>query len=269
MRALAAAGRRQDALAEFEQLRGALREHSEGDPDPETRALYRELLGADGARAARAGAARAAPRRAPGPGDELRRPRPRAGGAATTCWTASASSPSPAPAAPARRASRWRPRARPRRDALPGGAWLADLGALRDPALVPQQVATALRVPIPANRPALDALIAHLGRAPATLIVLDTCEHVLHAAAELADALLAAAPAVRFLATSRGAAARARRGRVARAVAGRGAGAVPPARRRRGGRPDRRRRRADRPRLPPPGPDAAGRRAGRRALRRR
>src|SRR4051794_6026862 len=45
MRALAGAGRRQDALAEFEALRATLREHNEGDPDRETRALYRELLG--------------------------------------------------------------------------------------------------------------------------------------------------------------------------------------------------------------------------------
>ncbi|MDX6700144.1 MAG: hypothetical protein QOF26_370, partial [Baekduia sp.] len=41
MRALAGAGRRQDALAQFEQLRDALRTHNEADPDPETRALYR------------------------------------------------------------------------------------------------------------------------------------------------------------------------------------------------------------------------------------
>ncbi|WP_035127614.1 AfsR/SARP family transcriptional regulator [Conexibacter woesei] len=197
MRALAAAGRRQDALAEFEQLRGALREHSEGDPDPETRALYRELLGADGDAppapeqpVRRLGALPVQATSFVGRARELEEldhllDRERLvtltgpGGAGKTRLALEAA---------ARRGEE---------------AWLADLGALRDPALVPQQVATALRVPIPANRPALDALIAHLGRAPVTLIVLDTCEHVLHAAAELADALLAAAPAVRFLATSR------------------------------------------------------------------
>jgi predicted ATPase/DNA-binding SARP family transcriptional activator len=194
MRALAAAGRRQDALAQFEELRDALRAHAEADPDPETRALYRELLAA---------AAPEAPARAGLPHaltsfvgrerelHELERLLDRArlvtltgpGGAGKTRL---------ALAAAARRAPR-----------LPGGAWLTDLGALREPALVPQAVATALGVPIPANRPALDALAAHVAGQPGMLLVLDTCEHLLDACAHLAEALLGAAPAVRLLATSR------------------------------------------------------------------
>ncbi|HEY6760901.1 MAG TPA: AAA family ATPase, partial [Baekduia sp.] len=90
-----------------------------------------------------------------------------------------------------------------RADALPAGAWLADLGVLSDPALLAQSVATALGVPIPANRPAVDALIAHLARSPSALIVLDNCEHLLDACTQLVEALLATAPDVRFLATSR------------------------------------------------------------------
>lgn len=208
MRALAGAGRHQDALAEFEQLRAALREHNEADPDPETRALYRELLGADAGAPDLADAA--------GPGGA---PRVGAIPVQATSFVGRAREldelshlldrerlvtlTGPGGAGKTRLALEAARRAGADCAALPGGAWLADLGGLRDPALVPQQVATALGVPIPANRPALDALIANLARAPATLVVLDTCEHVLHAAAELADALLAAAPGVRFLATSR------------------------------------------------------------------
>ncbi|WCB92575.1 hypothetical protein DSM104299_01271 [Baekduia alba] len=195
MRALAGAGRRQDALAEFERLRTALRKHNEADPDPETRALYRELLGERDTPAPR--------RRAALPVqhtsfigrerelEELHRLLDRArlvtltgpGGAGKTRLALQA--------------------AQARADDLPGGAWLVDLGVLRDPALVAQSVATALGVPIPANRPAVDALIAHLARSSGVLVVLDTCEHVLDACAQLTEALLATAPEVRFLATSR------------------------------------------------------------------
>jgi DNA-binding SARP family transcriptional activator len=44
IRALAGAGRRQEALAQFERLRSALREALGTDPDPQTRRLYRDLL---------------------------------------------------------------------------------------------------------------------------------------------------------------------------------------------------------------------------------
>ena len=44
MRVLAAAGRRREALAVYEQLRDALRADAGSDPDPQTRELYRTLL---------------------------------------------------------------------------------------------------------------------------------------------------------------------------------------------------------------------------------
>jgi predicted ATPase/DNA-binding SARP family transcriptional activator len=195
MRTLAEAGRRQDALAQFEELRDALRAHNEADPDPETRALYRQLLhDAEPSPAARR------------PGlptqltsfvgrerelAELQRLLDRArlltltgpGGAGKTRLALQA--------------------AQSRVPVLPDGAWLVDLGALRDPGLVAQSVATALGVPIPANRPALDALVARLADTAGILIVLDTCEHVLDACAHVAEALLAAGPGVHLLATSR------------------------------------------------------------------
>jgi len=49
MRALAASGRRYEALAAFDRLREALAEEYAADPEPATRRLYRDLLTADDA----------------------------------------------------------------------------------------------------------------------------------------------------------------------------------------------------------------------------
>jgi predicted ATPase/DNA-binding CsgD family transcriptional regulator len=82
------------------------------------------------------------------------------------------------------------------------GVWLAELGAVRDPAQVAAVVATALGVrdlPVVA---AADALARALARRQ-LLLVLDNCEHVIGAAAELCGRLLLGADDVRVLATSR------------------------------------------------------------------
>src|SRR3954451_24412577 len=47
MRLFAATGRRQQALAQYHQLRDALRRELEADPDPQTAGLYRALLRGD------------------------------------------------------------------------------------------------------------------------------------------------------------------------------------------------------------------------------
>src|SRR5262249_43655573 len=47
MRLFAAEGRRQQALAQYQQLRQALRHELEADPDPESRRLYREIRAAE------------------------------------------------------------------------------------------------------------------------------------------------------------------------------------------------------------------------------
>src|SRR5207244_5952198 len=81
------------------------------------------------------------------------------------------------------------------------GAWFADLAALADPALVPQAVARALRVPEVPGAPVLETLQEALG-ARHLLMVLDNCEHLIDACAHLANALLSACPRLRLLATS-------------------------------------------------------------------
>src|SRR5207237_5239149 len=79
------------------------------------------------------------------------------------------------------------------------GVWAIELAPLSDPDLVPATVATALGLADDVVSPerAANALAAkHL------LLVLDTCEHLVGAAASMAEALLRANPAARAMATS-------------------------------------------------------------------
>jgi len=82
------------------------------------------------------------------------------------------------------------------------GAWLAELAAVREPAQVPAAVAAALGIrDLPAVA-AADALAHALARRQ-LLLVLDNCEQVIGAAAEVCGRLLLGADDVRVLATSR------------------------------------------------------------------
>jgi Bacterial transcriptional activator domain len=82
------------------------------------------------------------------------------------------------------------------------GAWLAGLAGITDPGLVPAQVMAALGVRQTGEVPAMEALVWRL-RPAELLLVLDNCEHLLGACADLAAALLGACPGLRVLATSR------------------------------------------------------------------
>ena len=82
------------------------------------------------------------------------------------------------------------------------GVWLAELAAVADPAQVPAVVAVTLGVREQPGVPAAEALAQILARRQ-LLLVLDNCEHVIGAAAELCADLVAAADDVRVLATSR------------------------------------------------------------------
>jgi predicted ATPase len=82
------------------------------------------------------------------------------------------------------------------------GVWLAELAAVRDPALVPAAVAAALGVRDLPGVNAAEALARVLSQRQ-LLLVLDNCEHVIGAAAGLCAGLLPAADDVRVLATSR------------------------------------------------------------------
>ena len=82
------------------------------------------------------------------------------------------------------------------------GAWLAGLAPVQDPARVPAVVAVALGVREQPGVPAAEAVARVLARQQ-LLLVLDNCEHVIGAAAELCAGLLQACDDVRVLATSR------------------------------------------------------------------
>ncbi|MCX5533685.1 LuxR C-terminal-related transcriptional regulator [Streptomyces sp. NBC_00006] len=85
---------------------------------------------------------------------------------------------------------------------FPDGVRLVPLSGLSDPELLPHTVCGALGLAEQGGRGAAQTLAAHLaGRR--TLVVLDTCEHLVDACASLADTLLRAAPGLRLLATSR------------------------------------------------------------------
>jgi predicted ATPase/DNA-binding CsgD family transcriptional regulator len=87
-------------------------------------------------------------------------------------------------------------------DRFADGAWLAELAAVRDPAQVAGAVAAALGIREQPGVPAADAVIRVLA-GQQLLLVLDNCEHVIGAAAELCGGLLAACDDVMILATSR------------------------------------------------------------------
>ncbi|MFJ5969505.1 BTAD domain-containing putative transcriptional regulator [Streptomyces sp. NPDC093060] len=197
MRVLAEAGRRREALADFEQLRDALRHETGADPDPQTRRLYRELL-ADSVEAREQRPA--APRhRLPAPATALiGREREMAevekllgrGRLLTLTGAGGCGKTRLALAVAARRGDDFR-----------DGAWFVDLAGLAEPHLVPEVVAAALGLQLPPSG-GREALLAQLdGRE--LLLVLDNCEHLIDACAALASEVLARCPGVLVLATSR------------------------------------------------------------------
>ncbi len=85
---------------------------------------------------------------------------------------------------------------------FPDGAWFIDLSTLREEALVVAEAVQILGVKADPGRTPLQSLCAHL-RTQRALLILDNCEHLVKPAAELALAVLRAAPHVRIIASSR------------------------------------------------------------------
>ncbi len=85
---------------------------------------------------------------------------------------------------------------------FPDGVWLTELAAAATPEAMSHLVAAALGV-LPRPQMTMEGSIVDFLRTRRLLLVLDNCEHLLDAVADLADAVLAAAPDVRILATSR------------------------------------------------------------------
>jgi predicted ATPase/class 3 adenylate cyclase len=87
-------------------------------------------------------------------------------------------------------------------DEYPDGVWFVELAPLADPRLVPQAVASVLGVKEEAGRPVDEALVKFVQNRQ-LLLILDNCEHLTHASAELATRLLQAGARLKILASSR------------------------------------------------------------------
>jgi predicted ATPase/class 3 adenylate cyclase len=87
-------------------------------------------------------------------------------------------------------------------DEFQDGVWLFELAGVTDPAAVPDVVAGVLGIAQQPGQTVIESVAAALsGRAQ--LLVFDNCEHVLGAAADMVEAILARSATVRMLATSR------------------------------------------------------------------
>ena len=82
------------------------------------------------------------------------------------------------------------------------GVWWIDLAAVRDPAAVPFQVATVLGATPAPGTSVLDR-VASFVRVRQLLLIVDNCEHLTEAMAELVTRVLEAGPETGVLATSR------------------------------------------------------------------
>ncbi len=88
------------------------------------------------------------------------------------------------------------------RDDYPDGVWFVELAPLADERLVPQAVASVLGVKEEAGRPVLEALEKYV-KDRQLLLILDNCEHLERACAELAKTLLRSGRGLQILASSR------------------------------------------------------------------
>jgi predicted ATPase len=85
---------------------------------------------------------------------------------------------------------------------FPEGVWMVELGPVGDPAAVPDAAAATLGIVQQPGMSVADSVAAALaGRH--RLLVVDNCEHVLDAAAELIDTILVRSPTPKVLVTSR------------------------------------------------------------------
>ncbi|MCX5500111.1 winged helix-turn-helix domain-containing protein [Streptomyces sp. NBC_00053] len=224
LRALRDAGRTAQALAAYDEVRIVLADRLGTDPGPELRALHAELLRQDPpAPAAPSASPRpAAPAAAAAPYGNLRarltsfvgREDDIAALGQDLSHARLVTLLGPGGAGKTRLSQET---AESVADAWPDGVWLAELAPVDDPESVPEAVLTALgaretvlrgvgaeelRVAEGNVKDPLARLTEHCSRRR-MLLLLDNCEHVIDAAAALADHLLAHCPHLTVLATSR------------------------------------------------------------------
>ncbi len=79
------------------------------------------------------------------------------------------------------------------RDRFADGVCLAELGGLHDPGLLPHTVASCLGLPEQDSRSQVDVIVDYL-QGHQLLLVLDSCEHLIGACADLATCCCATRP---------------------------------------------------------------------------
>ncbi|MET7767031.1 BTAD domain-containing putative transcriptional regulator, partial [Streptomyces sp. NPDC005393] len=220
IRALRDTGRTAEALAAYEAIRTEIADRLGADPGPELRALHAELLAPEPPRERVTTPAPAAAR--PGRGN-LRARLTSFVGRETDLATLRTDLAAhrlitllgPGGAGKTRLSQE---AAESVASAWPDGVWLAELAPVDDPETVPETVLTALGaretvirgtaaegLRAAADPSAHDPLVRLMEHCEPRrmLIVLDNCEHLVEAAARLAESLLAQCPGVTVLATSR------------------------------------------------------------------
>ncbi len=89
-------------------------------------------------------------------------------------------------------------------DQYPDGVWLVELAPILDALLIPRTIASAIGLRDEPQRPVIDMLLlCDYLFDKELLLILDNCEHLVEASAQLADWLLHACPQIRILASSR------------------------------------------------------------------
>ena len=87
-------------------------------------------------------------------------------------------------------------------DVFPDSVWFINFAPLTDPALVPQSLLTTLGLSDQADRSTL-AIASDFLQPKRALLILDNCEHLIQACAQLVETLLRACPTLHILVTSR------------------------------------------------------------------
>ena len=82
------------------------------------------------------------------------------------------------------------------------GVWLIELAPLTDSAFITSTIASVLELREVQNIPLIGILLDYL-RAKQLLLILDNCEHLVEASAQIADQLLHACPQLKIIASSR------------------------------------------------------------------
>ncbi len=82
------------------------------------------------------------------------------------------------------------------------GVWLLELAPITDPALVPQTLLSIFNLREDSHRSIVEIIIEYM-RSKNILLLLDNCEHLIEACAQLGERLLQACPKLKILASSR------------------------------------------------------------------